>query len=107
MELREHPLMRYRGIPNWPPIWTQARKTVSRTIRGEVGVLEYVHHVDGDSAKIYLVIKHENQSFVGTLLFSHHGFCHQIARLLRAHIGRSIKEIGDLDVSGNTVSLIM
>ena len=35
--------MSYRGIPNWPPVWTQMRFGDVKIVKGEVGVLIYVH----------------------------------------------------------------
>jgi hypothetical protein len=37
---RDHPLMSYRGIPNWPPVWTTELGNQRRS--GEVGVLKKV-----------------------------------------------------------------
>ena len=45
VKLRDHPLMSYRGIPNWPPVWTQMRIGGVKIVKGEVGVLIYVHAV--------------------------------------------------------------
>jgi hypothetical protein len=98
VKVREHPLMSYRGITNWPPTWIQATETGTKTVNKETGVLRYVLHF-GKSTNILLVIDHENQLFVGTLLFSDDRFCDHIATLLKTNIGRSIKEIGDLDLS--------
>jgi hypothetical protein len=41
--LRDHPIMSYRGVPNWPPVWTQTRSDGVKKLRGELGVLIYVH----------------------------------------------------------------
>lgn len=39
MTLREHSLMSYRGLSNWPPAWTwRGVGEGSRQPRGEVGV---------------------------------------------------------------------
>jgi hypothetical protein len=100
MELRSHPGMTYRGIPNWPPTWTQPRKNQPpKTVRGEVGKLSYVYANEQLSNKCFLVIEHENERYVGALLFADLRMCDQLVRILRAQVGRSIKEIGDLDLS--------
>ena len=98
MHLRDHPLMRHRGVRNWPPVWTKARREDRKTVRGEVGILRYVQSMT-PSDKCYLVIEHEMQYLVGTLIFDDVTFCRQIGNLLREHVGRSITEIGDLDTS--------
>jgi hypothetical protein len=98
--LRDHPLMRRGDISNWPPLWTQGTKGGGTTIlRGEVGVLRYIHLAAQQSKKCYLVIEHNGQHYVGALLFDDSAFCSQICTLLQQHLGRSIKEIGDLEVS--------
>ena len=96
LKLRDHPLIRHAG--GWPPVWTQRRLDGFKAQTGEVGVLIYVHAASG-SIKCDLVIEYENEYYTGTLLFDEARFCHQVADLLRQHIGKSITEIGDLDVS--------
>jgi hypothetical protein len=68
-------------------------------LRGEVGVLRYVHLTAQESKKCYLVIEHNGQHYVGALLFDDSDFCSQICALLQQHLGRSVKEIGDLEVT--------
>ena len=98
--LRDHPLMRRGDFSNWPPLWTQGTKEGDTTIvRGEVGVLRYVHLAAQQSKKCYLVIEHNGQNYVGALLFDDSAFCSQLCALLQQHLGQSIKEIGDLEVS--------
>lgn len=100
MKLRAHPLMTYRQVPNWPPVWTQTTKTGRRTIKGEIGVLKYVYTSGGvPSDKCFLVIEHENEQYVGTLLFDNLTFCAQLCAMLQSQVGRSIQQIGDLDVA--------
>ena len=90
--------MSYRGIPNWPPVWTQMRIGGVKIMKGEVGVLIYVH-MGGATNTCYLVIEHENQNYSGSLVFDDGPFCRQIVDLLQQYRGRSVKEIGDLQVS--------
>ncbi len=91
--------MNYRGVPNWPPVWTLARNGSVKTVKGEVGVLKYVHASTDMSNKCYLVISYQSERYTGCILCRDHSFCAQIAHLLRDHVGRSIKDIGDLDLS--------
>jgi hypothetical protein len=99
MKLRDHPLMSYRGLKNWPPTWSRARSNVVKTVRGEVGVLAYVHSNPKVSGKCYLVMDYDGETYVGTLIFENHAFCKQVGNLLNLHLKRSIKDIGDLDLS--------
>src|SRR6185503_10460911 len=99
MQLRDHPLMSYRQLKNWPPVWTRARDKMVKTVVGEVGVLSYVHSNATLSSRCYLVMDYEDETYVGTLLFDDHAFCEQVGNFLRLHVNRSIKDIGDLDLS--------
>ncbi len=63
-----------------------------------LGVLVYVHP-GGASNTCYLVIEHENENYTGSLVFDDGPFCRQIVDLLQRYCGRSVKEIGDLDVT--------
>jgi hypothetical protein len=91
--------MSYRGVRNWPPVWTLTRNESARTLRGEVGVLKYVHYNTIMSNKCFLVIDFQAESYIGSLIFKDHSLCKQISHLLVDYIGRPIKDIGDLDVS--------
>jgi hypothetical protein len=99
MELRAHPLMSHRSRPNWPPVWTQVTKEETKTLRGEVGVLKYVHPNTKLSNKCFLVVEYTNEKYVGCLIFDDKPFCAQVTALLQRNIGRPIKDIGDLDLS--------
>ena len=91
--------MTYRGIAIWPPVWTKTEPDGSvRTLRGEVGTLEYVFANEQVSNKCFLVIYHESQRYVGALIFSNRAWCEQITRLLRMQLGKPISAIGDLNV---------
>jgi hypothetical protein len=98
VKLRDHPRMKHRGVPNWPPVWMQGRINGAKKASGEIGVMIYVHAA-ADSHKCYLVIEYENENYTSALVFDDARFCRQVADLLRQQIGSSIKEIGDLEVS--------
>jgi hypothetical protein len=72
MELRNHPFMRRHGIANWPPVWTQAKKENNKAMRGEFGVLRYVHwNNHAGSNKCYLVMDHNTTSVRLFLMMRH------------------------------------
>ena len=54
--LRSHPLMSYRGIPNWPPSWTSTCLKEKKTLKGEVGILKHVIKEDQLPTKCFLVM---------------------------------------------------
>lgn len=100
MKLREHPLMQYHGMSNWPPVWTpRAGSAPERHLKGEIGVLKQVECDVKTTRKCYLVIEHEDREYMGTLLFDDAMFGWLVSVNLRKHIGKPIKEIGDLDLS--------
>jgi hypothetical protein len=98
MKLREDPRMSYRGINNWPPVWTNAKKDQVRTVRGEVGILTYAYSNAELPGKCYLVIDYEGEAYVGTLLLENHEFCKKLCELLNLHLNKPTKDIGDLDL---------
>ncbi len=108
MELRDHPLLIYRGIRSWPPVWTQIRGDDSARPRGEVGTLKEIHvsidppvqasGASGGYNRIYLFIEHDAKSYLGCLMMEDRAFCQQLAALLRNQYGRTVAEIGGLDL---------
>jgi hypothetical protein len=94
--LRHHPLLNYRSVKNWPPVWAGAIEGTVKTVKGEVGVLKEVYY---ESNKCFLIIDYQSQSYTGCINSPNKSFCTQLTHLLRQHIGRSIEEIGDLQVS--------
>jgi hypothetical protein len=100
MLLREHPLMRYHGVPNWPPIWTWSGGLEKKYPQGEIGILKklrltIVEPID----RCYLYIEHEGSEYIGCLLFDDHAFCRQITEILRFCCNRSIADIGSIDLA--------
>jgi hypothetical protein len=99
MELRRHPGMTFHGVSNWPPVWVHYRSDGVKQLKGEKGVLRFVHASNGLSNKCHLVMEHENAHYVGCLIFDDVTFCYALAKKLRVYVGRPINEIGDLDLS--------
>jgi len=100
MELRNHPIMNYRGIPNWPPVWTNGKQSSGvKTKKGEIGVLKFVMVHKQMPNRLFLFIDHEGETYTGCLLFNDGSFCRQLELILEKQIGASIKEIGNLDLS--------
>ena len=99
MELRSHPLMSHFGVPNWPPVWKPANPRDGKpSLNGEIGELKYVLcQLSGKAC--FLIILHDGGGYIGSLLFDEDLFCQQIGKILETCTGRTIKEIGDLDLS--------
>jgi len=100
MQLRDHPLISYRGLPSWPPTWSlaDAKKSDLKTLRGEIGRLKYI--LPGEAPdRFFLIIEHEGHRYVGCLLFTVRSFCTQMMAFIEKQAGLTIKEIGDQDLS--------
>ncbi len=67
-------------------------------LRGEIGRLKNILP-NSNSDKCFLLIEHEGEGYIGCLFFEDAIFCSQIISIIKTHIGRTIKEIGDLDLS--------
>jgi hypothetical protein len=100
VQLRDHPLMtRKSGVPTWPPKWTTTRTDANDRPVGEVGTLQQPLMNELMETKIFLFIDYNGSRYMGMLVFDNQKFCSEIFTLLKANVGRSIKEIGDLDLS--------
>jgi hypothetical protein len=106
--VRHHPFMSYRGQPNWPPAWLWTGKGPNRRISGEVGVLNEVHVDIGEpdaaysvrpNNRIYLYIEYKESTYVGCLLFDTATACRQIGDILARQCGKTLPEIGAIDLS--------
>ena len=101
MLLRDHPLMAYEGVPSWPPAWFRRVHGSENTHpTGEVGILKDVLPSTLPATKIcILIIEHSGAEYIGTLLLSDPIFCREIWTILAQNRGKTIQEIGDIDLS--------
>jgi hypothetical protein len=100
MPLRDHPLMTFRGVQSWPPVWIWTGGTKNKRPRGEVGILEEVLLPNiNPSDRCFLYISHEGSSYIGSLLIEDKAFCSQVVNLLRKSRYRSIAAIGSMDLA--------
>jgi hypothetical protein len=100
MLLRDHPLLTYQSIRSWPPAWLYCRGFDNTHPRGEVGILKnvFVSSVH-PSTRCYLIMEHAGGEYMGDLSISDVAFCVQIYAMLLRHCGKTIREIGDIDIS--------
>jgi hypothetical protein len=98
MQLRNHPLMSFEGKPNWPPPWFGSADS-TKTLSGESGILKHVVKDVTVEKRCFLMIEHGGEGYVGALKFDDPAFCTHISTLFEQYIGRSIREIGDMDLS--------
>ncbi|HEX9444164.1 MAG TPA: hypothetical protein VGA73_08580 [Candidatus Binatia bacterium] len=99
MNLRDHPLVSYRRHHSWPPVWSWIGGQREKTIAGETGVLKEVRQHEGDLTKCYLVMDHDDSLYMGCLMISDVAFACQMFQLLKKSRGKSIQEIGALDLA--------
>ena len=91
MELRTHPLMSYRGRPNWPPRWVWLGGKKNERPTGEVGVLKEVSKYSLLSSDgLTLVIEYNESAYMGLLLFDDFGVSRKIHELLKTLRDRPI-----------------
>ena len=96
MKVREHRLMRCRGIPNWPPklLGADGKKIVIE----EFGVVRYVLSDPRDAKKCFLIIEENGLGYVGLLEFDDARVCARIAKIIGHHTGHSLPEIAEMDL---------
>lgn len=97
MQLRDHPLVAYRGYSMWPPIWVGI-SVRGQSPPGEAGHLREVRAYPDKPRRIFLTMEHAGAHYVGCLLFDEQIYCERVAEVLRRCCGMLIKEIGDLDI---------
>ena len=99
MKLRDHSLMFYRGVSNWPPAWVGRDAKQSQQLAGEIGILKNVIQSKMKPLnRLYLTIEHDDEEYLGALLFDNPFACQRTYKLLLHHRGKLIHEIGEIDV---------
>lgn len=99
LELRHHPLINANFLQAWPPPWVSSMNGEYTAATGEVGILKAAWMSEKSQQTIFLAIIHNGQRYVGCMALSDVAFCNQLYGILQNHIGRTIKEIGNLDLS--------
>ena len=83
------------GGKMWPPFWTTSSGDIAS---GEIGILQGVGIGVLVHTTLFLFIERQGLRYVGSMFFDDSIFCRRIYNLLKPNIGRSTKEIGDLEV---------
>ena len=104
MQLRKHLKMTAAGYHNWPPKWQHSISAPAQLPKGEVGTLVDVKINTGPRVSapygIWLVIEHQGKRFVSEPLLIHdRALYRNVLALLRRHIGKTISELGEADIS--------
>lgn len=107
MKLRDHPLLSYRGVSSWPPVWVGKDARRLKPPKSEEAILkDVVSSKTAPFTRCYLMIEHEEEEYLGSVLFDDHFACRQIYRLLLNHRGEPIRKVGEIDVPHPPVTTI-
>ena len=100
MFLRDHALLTHQNSRSWPPPWLWCGGFDNTHPRGEVGILKnvFVSSVK-PSTRCFLIMEHAGAEYIGDLFISDAAFCMQIYTVLLRHCGKTIQDIGDLDLA--------
>jgi hypothetical protein len=105
MLLRDHPLMMFRGNRSWPPNWLWRHGCDDTHPRGEVGILkDVIPSTNADGC--FLIMEHCGAEYIGAVLLSNPVFSREILRLLGRSLGKTIREIGDIDLTHSALKTI-
>ena len=83
----------------WPPDWSNAYQAKERWPHDEIGMVENVSMHELLDRCIFLHVKHDVFYYVGSMYFDDRASSMMVYTFLKSVVGRSIAEIGDLDVS--------
>jgi len=89
--------MNHQGVSNWPPVWT-CISGQGNPPDDETSSLEEVHRSTVVKNECFLIIECDETRYMGALQFDDEQCCEKICRLLSDHCGKSIRDIGELDV---------
>lgn len=92
-------MTRKSGLQSWPPAWTTTRLVPNDKPIGEIGILQQALMNDYLSTRIFLFIEFDRYKYMGAMHFDDAKFCSAIYAILLSHVGASLKDIGDLDLS--------
>jgi hypothetical protein len=84
-------------VPAWPLRWGASTGLEHLTPLPRNGVLESVERIE-DSTLLKLTMRFEAREYVGMLTWDPPPSIEAVEQLLQANLGRSLEEIGDLDV---------
>jgi hypothetical protein len=106
MKIRNHPqIIRKNGFRAWPPLWTTTRHDRDDKPIGEVGSLEDVMMSELIDNKVFMFMQHQGLRYMGFMCFDDAKICSEIYIILKSKIGLSIKEIGDLDLPSEVLTI--
>jgi hypothetical protein len=97
MQIRDMPVLSYRRQPSWPPDWFS--QNGGPKLRGEIGKLKDAFVDVRAHTRCFLFMDHEGYGYTGTIEVDDPRFCPIFVSFLKRHAGKTLQEIGDLDLS--------
>ena len=97
--LRNHPQIVFLGSSAWPPAWSNLRAHAAKQVEGEVGTLIGTILPENVPTTLYVQMEYDGEPYLGTLMVDDAAFARKLHDFLQKHIGLSIKEVGNLDLS--------
>jgi hypothetical protein len=86
--------MKWKDVPMWPPEWR-----ITDQGSGEEGMLESVYlSKDKIPARIYVLANYHCGEKIGIIYLENSAHLDILCHRLKKNIGKSLKEIGDLEV---------
>ena len=99
LKFREHPALIRSGLMLWPPHWSNTYQPKEVWPQDEIGTLERVWMDEVLDTCVFLHMRDDVFRYVGALSFTDQASCMIVFTFLKSVVGRSIAEIGDLDIS--------
>ena len=99
--LRDHPKLRYHGVPTWPPDWGGTYKGHDLIPQGEIGILRNVEKIDSNSYypdHLFLTVEYNGKGYTGGLWIEESEFLEKIFDLLKKNKGKKTEEIGKMEI---------
>jgi hypothetical protein len=97
MKLKDHPLMKYHNVPNWPPSYLT--RDHSQELLKEFGILRAVTLDARESNRCFLMVEMDGLGYVSWLKFDNLAFRARFLDAVNVHLNKPMKDIGELEVS--------
>jgi hypothetical protein len=96
MKLKDHRLMQYHNIPNWPPSYLTSdyrQETIDAS-----GILRSVTLDTRSANRCFLMVEMGGLGYVSWVKFDDAGFRARFVKTVSGHLNKRMKEIGDLEL---------
>lgn len=99
LNFRDHPALIRNGLMLWPPQWSNTYQAKEIWPQGEIGTLEKVWMDELLDRCVFLHMRDDVFRYIGAIHFDDRVSCTMVFNFLKSVVGRSVAEIGDLDIS--------